>query len=57
MEHGLHVSIVRLRMDIGLTRLDWTLGPNWPYNGEIDIIEGVNDAAYNIMSLHTYVKI
>ncbi|KAI9744151.1 MAG: hypothetical protein M1818_002303 [Claussenomyces sp. TS43310] len=31
----------------------WTLGPNWPTNGEIDIIEGVNNAAVNLMSLHT----
>ena len=31
----------------------WTLGPNWPSNGEIDIIEGVNDATNNLMSLHT----
>lgn len=31
----------------------WTLGPNWPTNGEIDIIEGVNNAADNLMSLHT----
>lgn len=33
----------------------WTLGPNWPSNGEIDIIEGVNNADDNLMSLHTYV--
>lgn len=31
----------------------WTLGPNWPKDGEIDIIEGVNDAAQNQMTLHT----
>lgn len=31
----------------------WTLGPDWPANGEIDIIEGVNNATTNQMSLHT----
>ncbi|KIW12518.1 hypothetical protein PV08_09795 [Exophiala spinifera] len=30
----------------------WTLGPNWPYNGEIDIMEGANLNAYNGMTLH-----
>ncbi len=47
-------------MKIPLTErmTDWTLGPDWPNNGEIDIIEGVNSGAYqkfkNLMSLHTY---
>ncbi|KAN0104960.1 glycoside hydrolase family 16 protein [Hyaloscypha variabilis] len=31
----------------------WMLGPNWPYGGEIDIIEGVNSNVDNLMSLHT----
>ncbi|EXJ87868.1 hypothetical protein A1O1_04795 [Capronia coronata CBS 617.96] len=31
----------------------WTLGPNWPYNGEIDIMEGVNLVTHNGMTLHT----
>jgi len=31
----------------------WTLGPNWPNNGEIDIIEGVNSGTSNSMTLHT----
>jgi hypothetical protein len=31
----------------------WTLGPNWPNGGEIDIIEGVNSQAANDMTLHT----
>jgi hypothetical protein len=31
----------------------WTLGPNWPNSGEIDIIEGVNSQAANDMTLHT----
>lgn len=31
----------------------WTVGPNWPDNGEIDIIEGVNEQSTNAMTLHT----
>ena len=31
----------------------WTVGPNWPNQGEIDIIEGVNDQQQNDMTLHT----
>ncbi|KAF2141508.1 glycoside hydrolase family 16 protein [Aplosporella prunicola CBS 121167] len=31
----------------------WLVGPNWPNNGEIDIIEGVNQQARNQMTLHT----
>ncbi|KAF2836328.1 glycoside hydrolase family 16 protein [Patellaria atrata CBS 101060] len=32
----------------------WTLGgPNWPDNGEIDILEGVNDQTTNHYTLHT----
>ncbi|EJU03692.1 glycoside hydrolase family 16 protein [Dacryopinax primogenitus] len=31
----------------------WTVGPNWPNGGEIDIIESVNDATNNQMTLHT----
>ena len=31
----------------------WMIGPNWPNDGEIDIIEGVNDNANNAMTLHT----
>ncbi|KAK5058730.1 hypothetical protein LTR84_010994 [Exophiala bonariae] len=31
----------------------WTVGPNWPQGGEIDIIEGVNSQVSNSMALHT----
>ncbi|KAG4431871.1 hypothetical protein IFR05_012648 [Cadophora sp. M221] len=31
----------------------WTVGSDWPANGEIDIIEGVNDDTTNHMTLHT----
>jgi hypothetical protein len=31
----------------------WLVGSNWPADGEIDIIEGVNDYATNAMTLHT----
>ncbi|KAI0033916.1 concanavalin A-like lectin/glucanase domain-containing protein [Vararia minispora EC-137] len=31
----------------------WTVGANWPDDGEIDIIEGVNKMANNQLTLHT----
>ena len=31
----------------------WTVGPNWPASGEIDIIEGVNSQSTDAMTLHT----
>lgn len=31
----------------------WTVGPNWPAGGEIDIIEGVHMQTTNDMTLHT----
>ncbi|KAJ4372176.1 hypothetical protein N0V83_003949 [Neocucurbitaria cava] len=31
----------------------WTVGPNWPDKGEIDILEGVNEQTNNGMTLHT----
>jgi len=31
----------------------WENGPDWPYGGEVDILEGVNDQVPNLTSLHT----
>eukprot|EP01031_Cornospumella_fuschlensis_P029319 gene29319-35394_t len=31
----------------------WTVGPNWPYSGEIDIIENVHESNVNQQTLHT----
>lgn len=31
----------------------WMVGPDWPNQGEIDIIEGVNDQQTNDITLHT----
>jgi hypothetical protein len=31
----------------------WSVGPDWPNAGEIDIVEGVNNQAVNQMTLHT----
>lgn len=31
----------------------WSVGPRWPQDGEIDIVEGVNKNEYNEIVLHT----
>ncbi|TFK64097.1 glycoside hydrolase family 16 protein [Pluteus cervinus] len=31
----------------------WTVGPNWPSGGEIDVLEGVHNQYGNQMTLHT----
>lgn len=31
----------------------WELGPDWPQDGEVDIVEGVNDVVPNQSTLHT----
>jgi len=31
----------------------WTVGANWPWGGEIDVLEGVHDNVHNQMTFHT----
>lgn len=31
----------------------WAYGDNWPDNGEIDILEGIDGRNFNAMTLHT----
>lgn len=38
---------------VELTAISWTVGGDWPNNGEIDIIEGVNRQTADAMTLHT----
>ncbi|KAF2503039.1 mixed-linked glucanase precursor [Lophium mytilinum] len=39
--------------DCGAWPAFWMVGPNWPNEGEIDIIEGVNLNTYDQVTLHT----
>lgn len=53
--HGLFIAdIAHMPGGIcGVWPAFWTFGDNWPTNGEIDIIEGVNVATTNTITLHT----
>ncbi|CAE6457661.1 unnamed protein product [Rhizoctonia solani] len=49
---GLIVADI-LQMPFGCSATYWTVGDNWPNNGEIDILENVNLATANQYTLHT----
>ncbi|RAL58675.1 hypothetical protein DID88_002981 [Monilinia fructigena] len=53
--HGLFIAdIAHMPGSIcGVWPAYWLFGPNWPSSGEIDIIEGVNLAGTNTITLHT----
>ncbi|EME38513.1 glycoside hydrolase family 16 protein, partial [Dothistroma septosporum NZE10] len=52
--HGLFIfDATHLPAGCGTWPAYWLLGPAWPSNGEIDIIEGVNTYPYDAMTLHT----
>ncbi|GAM82704.1 hypothetical protein ANO11243_006880 [Dothideomycetidae sp. 11243] len=47
------LDLAHMPVGLGTWPAFWTVGPNWPAGGEIDIIEGVNNQATNAMTLHT----
>jgi hypothetical protein len=53
--HGLFIADLAHMpgSDCGVWPAFWTVGGNWPANGEIDIIEGVNQDTTDISTLHT----
>ncbi|KAK5133280.1 hypothetical protein LTR08_008014 [Meristemomyces frigidus] len=52
--HGLFIlDLVHMPWGCGTWPAYWLLGPNWPYDGEVDIIEGVNTGQLNSVSMHT----
>ena len=65
--HPLHLLQSKSQYDAGLFVIDlehmptgcgtwpafWLVGPSWPYGGEIDIIEGVDDTSVVATTLHT----
>ncbi|KAF5335812.1 hypothetical protein D9611_009637 [Ephemerocybe angulata] len=51
-----HVAVFDIRhmpVGCGTWPAVWEVGDNWPNNGEIDILEGVNDRGPNAATLHT----
>ncbi|KAJ0421848.1 concanavalin A-like lectin/glucanase domain-containing protein [Aspergillus carlsbadensis] len=52
--HGLFIiDLGHIPTGCGTWPAFWILGPDWPSGGEIDIIENVNEATNNHMTLHT----
>ncbi|KAJ1555908.1 hypothetical protein HK405_010851 [Cladochytrium tenue] len=47
------VSLNHMPYGCGTWPAFWMFGPDWPNNGEVDIIEGVNTNTLNQMTLHT----
>jgi len=52
--HGLFIiDLSHMPTGCGTWPAWWTVGPNWPNNGEIDVIEGVNEEDHDQVTLHT----
>ncbi|MBW0521348.1 hypothetical protein O181_061063 [Austropuccinia psidii MF-1] len=53
-KYGLLVlDVVKMPFGCSTWPAFWTVGQNWPTDGEIDIVEGVNMLTTNQMTLHT----
>jgi len=46
-------DIEHMPVGCGVWPAFWSFGPGWPSGGEIDILEGVNTATTNAVTLHT----
>jgi hypothetical protein len=46
-------NIRHMPQGCGTWPADWTVGGDWPWDGEIDILEGVNDQGSDQVTLHT----
>lgn len=51
--HGQPSKSLNTSRYLAKDHVSWLLGPEWPNEGEIDIIEGVNDGTNNALTLHT----
>ncbi|KAI4848306.1 hypothetical protein E4T44_04013, partial [Aureobasidium sp. EXF-8845] len=52
--HGLFIlDLNHMPYGCGTWPAFWLLGPDWPANGEIDIIEGVHNSLTNTVSMHS----
>ncbi|KAI0315874.1 endo-beta-glucanase [Amylostereum chailletii] len=51
--HVTVINIAHMPKGCGTWPAIWEKGPNWPNNGEVDIIEGANDVPPNQSTLHT----
>lgn len=53
--HGLFIAdfLHMPASECGVWPAFWSYGPDWPNGGEVDIIEGANNANQNLMSVHT----
>jgi hypothetical protein len=55
-EYTTHVAVFNIQhmpQGCGTWPAVWEVGQNWPFGGEVDIVEGVNDQPPNLSSLHT----